>query len=143
MASKTVHQDFLNSDAGETVRANVASARALLRTLIFALMAVEDGAINFRDGSGSCRWNSLLRQVCNRLANVRDLLGDTLATPSVDWYTPLHLAEALDAALWGISTNKQSLGLDDGEVIIATEAVIEALDRLMEDIAAESATEAA
>ena len=134
MDNENVQQDFFASDAVGLVRVNVATARALLRTLILALEAVEDGAILFKEDPGPARWSNVLSQVCKRLVTVRTALTESVSAPSVDWWTPLNLADALDAALWGAATGKRVWGLEGPEVISAAQAVIDSLDALMEDI---------
>ena len=143
MAAKNVHQDFYSSCEVELVRANVATARALLRTLIFALEAIEDGCISFDDDPGTGRWHNVLGAVCERLIVVRSALAEGISAPSVDWFTPLALAEALDAALWGVGSARHKQGLEGSEVSSAAQAVIDALDALMEDIQAARVAEAA
>ena len=142
MATKNVHQDFFISDEVVSVLANVTSARALLRTLIFAVQAVEDGSILFEDEPGVGRWSILLAQVRKRLVAVRSVLTESISAPTVDWYTPLNLAEALDAALWHLCARHDHLTLESADVISAAQAVIDSLDELLADIQSASLPEA-
>jgi hypothetical protein len=143
MATKNVHQDFYSSGEVELVRANVETARALLRTLILAAAAVKEGAISFDDDPSTSRWGSVLCQVCKRLVMVRSALAESISAPSLDWVTPLVMAEALDAALWGGATGQRMRNLDSAEVMEAAQVIVDALDVLTVGLEAARVAEAA
>lgn len=121
----------LNSSEVEKLLRNAWAAKAILRTVILAVKAQEDGSISYDDKAGTERWSPALGEVCCRLGLVRDVLmnnGDHLA---IDWYTPLILAEALDAALWHGYTCAQQVRLDCEEFTCAAQVVVDSIDELL------------
>lgn len=134
--------DF-SADEAALVSLNVRAARSVLRTVILALEAIDDGSISFDDNAGTERWNPALGEVCVRLRTVRHVFGESVSAPAVDWFTPLTLAEALDAALWRGAGGRQVDGLQSAEVMSAAQVVIDSLDALMEQLEAASVPQAA
>ncbi len=74
------------------------TARAICLAIGIAVDALEDGAITL-DGQPAARWWPALDVVCGKLTATRDILINMPGPCSVDWFTPLNLAEALEAAM--------------------------------------------
>jgi hypothetical protein len=127
----TVAPVFSQTNAASVVR-NTQAARVILRTVVLALEAVEDGSIQIKDGNNSSRWSAAISEASSRLEMVRDELMETRNPPPLDWVTPLTLVEALDAALWhGYAVDDERL--TNHEVVYAAKVVIESLDALLQE----------
>lgn len=125
-------QRFSSSNVASVAR-NAQAARAVLRTVVLAIESQEDGSISFDDTSGASRWGSAIGSVCSRLQVVRDELVGTSGAPYLDWFTPLTLVEALDAALWHGYLCKDDERLSNLETISAAKVVIDSLDELLQE----------
>jgi hypothetical protein len=110
---------------------NVKAARSILRTVILALEAIDDGSASF-DG-GTERWEPAVSEACTRLCAVRSVLIESASPPNLDWFTPLNLVEALDAALWHGHSCSRGEQLSSEEVIFAAQVVIDSLDTLTQE----------
>ena len=128
-------RDFGPNEAALLLR-NVAAARSILHAVALAAKAQLDGSIEYKNNYTG-RWQPALDEVCSRLEAVRDVLIETRSAPSLDWFTPLTLAEAIAAALWhGLSMASaagrlKGEGLDEVELETIAQVVIESLDSLM------------
>lgn len=125
--------NHFSSSNGASVVRNVQAARAILRTVVLAIGAQEDGSVSFDDDSGSSRWNPITGDACSRLRAVRAELMETACAPDLDWVTPLALAEALDVALWFGYSCKDENRLSNLEAISAAKVVIDSLDVLLQE----------
>lgn len=124
---------FSEGDAA-TLLQNLQTARAIVRAVALAVCAQEDGAILYDDGNRIERWGPALSEACIRLREVREALISKASAPAVDWFTPLALGEALDAALWhGYSSRTEVERLDAPEFVSAAQAFIDSLDALGQD----------
>jgi len=133
-------QLWTSTNLASVVR-NIQSARAVLRAVILALGAQDDGSMIFDGDSGTSRWNAAVEPVCKRLERVRDELIGTAGAPYLDWVTSLTLAEALDAALWfGFSCEKNER-LSNIEAVRAANVVIDSLDELLNECESIALTE--
>lgn len=110
---------------------NVRTARAVLRAFILAIRAQDDGSVLYSDKAACGRWHFAIDEVCTRLAEARDALTGTCNCVSVDWFTPLTLAEALDAALWYGSSLVKNDRLNSHEAVFAAQAVVHSLDNML------------
>ena len=109
----------------------VGTARAILRAIILAVAAQDADAIAFDGNPGPERWSPAVGDVASRLRCVRDAVIEVADPPALDWYTPLTLVEALDAALWQGSGGPAG-GLEGDDLSKVAQAAVEALDRLLE-----------
>ncbi len=135
----------LESDRGEfqtepleRLRQRMRHARAMLRTIMGAIQAIEDGSVNFGSmevDADAKRWSPITAAAREELIAVRDTCmnsaGDSPAL-ALDWYTPLAQIEALDAALWYDGCRQSGEGLENVEIFDAAEAIVGSLDRLLE-----------
>lgn len=135
----------LESDRGEfqtesleKLRQRVRHARAMLRTIMGAIQAIEDGSVNFGSmevDADAQRWSPITAAAREELIAVCDTCmnstGDSPAA-ALDWYTPLAQIEALDAALWYDGCRRSGEGLENVEIFDAAEAIVGSLDRLLE-----------
>ncbi len=119
---------FGPSEAALLLR-NVAAARAIFRAVSLAAAAQFDGSIQYKDNKTG-RWQPAVDAACSRLEAVRDVLMETRAAPSVDWFTPLSLAEAIASALWSETGRSQADGLDHLELESVAQVVIDSLDSM-------------
>lgn len=108
---------------------HVLAARSILRTVIFAVTALEAGNVSF-GAEGGERWHLAVREAHEQLCAVRDVVTSSSREPQIDWFTPLALTEALDAALWGAVAERLGDKLDNDEIIAMTKVVIESLDAI-------------
>jgi hypothetical protein len=108
-------------------------ARAVMRSVELAAAAQEDGAVNYSDDNGATRWGPAIDFAVQRIANVRDLAMGGPA-PDVAWYTPLTMLQALGAALWR-GTSDRDGAMDVDELQTAAQACIDALEELAEECA--------
>lgn len=138
MADQTVTpQEFGYEQACEAMR-KTAQAMAILQVVWIALEAGEDGCVNFK-GEGLGRWFPSLEATTECIHDARDLIIESSNAPkTVDWWTPLNLVEALDAALWGIQSGVGRGRLDAGQVQSMIDATIESLDKLCEALSVEA-----
>jgi hypothetical protein len=119
---------FSAVNAASVVR-NAQAARVIFRTVVLAMSAVEDGSMSFDDNGKSSRWSAAISAACSKMKLIRDDLMETSSAPTLDWYTPLNLIEALDAALWfGGCSCPDETQLTNVEAIHAAEVVIHSLD---------------
>ncbi|MDD5332119.1 MAG: hypothetical protein PHS32_00110 [Rhodoferax sp.] len=125
-------QQFSSSNVASVVR-NVQAARAVLRTVVLTIESQEDGSTCFDDKLGTSRWHSAIVVVCSRLQVARDELMETGGSPPLDWFTPLTLAEALDAALWYGHSCRDDERLSNLETVSAAQVVIDSLDELLQE----------
>lgn len=125
-------QQFSSINVASIAR-NAQAARAVLRTVALAIESQEDGSVSFDDTSGTSRWGSAIGSVCSRLQSVRDELTGTCGAPYLDWFTPLTLAEALDAALWYGHSCKDDERLSNFEAVSAAKVLIGSLDELLQE----------
>lgn len=114
------------------VLANITSARAILRAVLLATQAQEDGSIEFEDNRVR-RWQPAIDVAATKLCVVRSALMETSGAPALDWVAPLALVEALGAALWHGWSAKQGDFLDADEAQAVIQATIDALDALLKD----------
>lgn len=132
MATTTLSAD---ADEFSTLHANaivchLEAARVILRMVFLALCAEDGGSISYVDNDGPSRWSAAIGAVLTRLAFVRDTLMETVAAPSVDWFTSFALASALDSALWeGYCTSETVLTLDETKTAI--QVLIDSLDDML------------
>jgi hypothetical protein len=110
---------------------NVHAARVILRTVLLALGAVEDGAASFDDKSGASRWFAAIGVACSRMAMVRDELMETSNAPPLDWIAPMAMLEALDAALWFGYSCPDETRLTNVEAMSSAQVVIDSLDEFL------------
>lgn len=113
------------------------SARVILRMVLLALYAEDNGSISHGDGIGVFRWSAAIGAVLSRLCSVRDSLMETSDAPPIDWPTPFALASALDSALWDGSCTTAST-LTPIETQTALHVIIDSLDELLGDCVAVS-----
>ena len=138
MAEQTVPQQsehYGYANALDNLR-QTAQAAAIVRAVCLAVVAQEDGVVNYDDNK-PCRWATSIDAAVWRMHKVRDSYMETINSPaSVDWCTPLNLLEAMGAALWhlDIGTNKYAMNHD--EVMNLCEAVLETLSTLHDDLSA-------
>jgi len=115
-----------------TMLRNLRGARAMLRAVIVAELAVSEGSINWgQSEAGPYRWSPVLSAVRGRLIDVRDIITNTLDCPSIDWTGCLLLAEAIDAALWHACSGGDD-ALDQDELVCATQELVSMLDKALE-----------
>lgn len=123
-------EEFSSTHAASIVR-DVESARVVLRMVLLALCAEDSGSIRHVGKTGASRWHPAIEVVVSRLSNVRDALTETANAPSLDWFTPLALASALDCALWdGYCTAATVLSLEETKTSVGV--VIDSLDDLLQ-----------
>lgn len=138
MADQTViPQDFGYEQACEALR-KTAQAMAILQVVWIALEAGEDGCVNFK-GEGLGRWFPSLEATTQCIQDVRDLIIESRNAPeTVEWWTPLNLVEALDAAVWGIQSGvgKGRLQVDQFQSMI--DVAVGSLGRLYEALSNEA-----
>lgn len=134
--STTNTTDHHGDELNELVRQNALLSRSLLRTLISACRAQEDGAMVYLD-NGAHRWGPVITDVAARLCSVRDALTNTANAPSVDWFTPLTSIESLDAALWhqAGAPDEDEDELSAYEVAAVARAVVDMLDVMVGQLA--------
>jgi hypothetical protein len=133
IAPATPHVPLFDGDAASVLR-HLSAARSILRTVALAAGAQTDGAVDFGDNAGAERWSAAVGAACERLRAVREILGESRGVVRLDYLTPLTLAEAIDAALWGAATGSApGDGLDTDELVCASGAAIEAIDALLQE----------
>lgn len=121
----------------ERLRQRVRHARAMLRTVMIAIKAMEDGSVSFANTNYDARaqrWSPVTAAAQEELIAVRDTcINSTLDTPAgnLDWVTPLTQIEALDAALWHSACMQSSDRLENFEVFDAAEVIVGSLDELL------------
>jgi hypothetical protein len=122
---------FSSVDAVLLLR-NFKDARAIIRAVLLAACAQDDGSVNYEYNEPE-RWFPVLDEAVSRLLAVRDLLMETASAPNLDWPTPLALVEAIAAALWhGRPCSKgEKLGL--GELQTLAQVAIDAIDSLIDE----------
>lgn len=122
----------------EKLRQRLRHARAMLRSVMVAIRAIEDGCVNFGSmevDADAQRWSPLTAVVRNELIAVRDTCVNSVCDSPVaewDWLTPLAQIEALDAALWYGVCMPSGDGLDNLDVFDAAEAIVGTLDALLD-----------
>ena len=109
---------------------NLSTARAIFRAVLLAVKAQIDESVNYKDNSVT-RWNFAVEVACLRLEAVRDVLIQSAAAPSVDWFTSLTLAEAISAALWHGAALPQCEKISAPELESLAQVVIETCDSLV------------
>lgn len=135
----------LESDRGEfptesleRLRQRVRHARAMLRTVMVAIQAIEDGSVNFDSmevDAEAQRWSPIAAAAREELIAVRDTaMNSPVDSPAaaLDWYTPLAQLEALSAALWYDGCRRSGERLESWEIFDAAEAIVVSLDELLE-----------
>lgn len=129
MSGVVVVSAFTSVDA-KCVLEWVQQARAIVRTVTFAVTAQEDGSVSYEDGQ-SDRWWAVLDLVCAKVLAVRELLSNRSGAPALDWFTPLNLIEAVAAATWH-SASLRTAGdrLDAAEIQLSLGVAAECLDQL-------------
>ena len=109
------------------VVANLQAARVMLRMVLLAVHAQDNGAVVESDTHGASRWSAVIGAVLVRLDAVQLTLIETPNAPPVDYWTTQALIKALDSALWdGYCTSAPVLSTD--ELKTAVQVVIDALD---------------
>lgn len=122
----------------ERLRQRLRHARAMLRTIMVAIRAMEDGSVNFGSmevDADAQRWSPLTAAARDELIAVRDTcINSTCDSPASawDWMKPLAQIEALDAALWYGGCARSGDGLENPEIFDAAEAIVGSLDELLE-----------
>lgn len=140
MATTTLSADA-DADEFSALHANaivghLEAARVILRTVLLALCAEDSGSVSHAGNVGASRWSAAIGAVLTRLGCVRDTLLETVAAPSVDWFTSFALASALDSALWeGHCTSEPVLSLDETKTAI--QVLIDSLDDMLRDCEAQ------
>lgn len=122
--------DFSSINMASVIR-NVNAARVILRTVLLALGAVEDGSASFDGKSGASRWSAAIGAACSRMAMVRDELIETSNAPNLEWTAPMAMLEALDAALWFGYSCEDETRLTNVETMSSAQVVIDSLDELL------------
>ncbi|MBK1685188.1 hypothetical protein CKO18_16675 [Rhodoferax fermentans] len=112
---------------------NAKAARVILRTVVLAIRAVEDGSASFDEDSTSSRWSAALGAARSRLAMVRYELTEKSHAPCLDFVEPMVLIDALDAALWFGQSCTDASRLTNMEAMIAAEVVIDSLDEFLRE----------
>lgn len=140
MADKTLplaEGEGLTPEESLQIQAELSQARAILRTVALAAAAQEDGSMSY-ENDNPCRWGPAVGRVCSKVQGVRDVLMERVSVTG-DWFTPLAMVEALDAALWH-SNMPHTPGkcLNFLEVRAAAEAAIECLSELAAECTASS-----
>lgn len=117
------------ADAASLLR-NLRGARSLLRAVVLAEAAHEDGSVGWPPGNSSpARWFPVMGQVRDLLDDVRSIVIGTTGNVPVDWPVILNLAEALDAALWHTVSAHENECLESAELVSAMEVLIALIDR--------------
>lgn len=133
-AASCLKPDIAGSTFGagdlKTVMQHVAASRAVVRTIELAVKAQLDGSITY-ENNGAERWQPAIDLAAAKLELAREVLGDKLDSPPVDWWTPLCVLEAMGAALWHGNTRIQSEQLDGDDLDTIAHVAIELLDSLM------------
>ena len=119
---------------------NIRTSRAILRALVFACAAQEDGSMVFEDYNGADRWGNIFSEVASRLRVACDIVGKTARSPRVETYTALRLAEVMDAAQWHTMSDADLDGLEPFEVAMVAQAIVGVLDGMLSQCAAEGVT---
>lgn len=110
-------------------------AIAIMRAVQVAVDAVDDGAIAYEFAHVS-RWGPAVGAATRRVRQVRDGILEEACTLPVDWWTPLALLEALDAALWhGSNAQGEGLQMDSSQVMSLAQAIIDELEKLAQELA--------
>jgi hypothetical protein len=137
MAEETVIDrvtTYTRHDATQGAR-DTSQAIAIMRAVQVAVNAVDDGCISYEFAHVS-RWSPAVSAATIRVSRVRDAILEKADTPPVDFWTPLALLEALDAALWhGSSLEREALQMDSSQVISMAQAVIDELEALAQELA--------
>ena len=111
---------------------NITTSRAILRAVGLAARAQFEGSVIY-ENNNTGRWQPAVDAACVRLEAVRDVLMQTAAAPSVDWYTSLTLLEVMGAALWHGNSCSQADKLEEVELESLAQVVIESLDYIMDE----------
>lgn len=121
------------------IERDLESARVILRTVLLALRAEDNGSISHPDNLGASRWSPAIGSVLRRLTSVRRALMDTADAPPIDWPTPFTLVSALDSALWdGSCTTAPVLASDEAQ--LAIQVAIDSIDESLGDCVAVSSS---
>lgn len=123
----------------KTVMQHVAAARAVVRTIELAVKAQLDGSMTY-ENNGPERWQPAIDLAAAKLDLVREVLGDKLDSPPVNWWTPLCVLAAMGAALWHGNTRIQSEQLDGDDLDTMARVAIELFDSLMLELAGKEAS---
>ena len=111
-----------------------AQATGLLRVVSIAMEAQEDGSVAFADNKFS-RWGPAIGAACSHVRDVRDGLINNVSVPSgVNWWTPLAILEAIDAAMWHTDSLSGVEGLTFDEVKAVSDAAIHSLTELHREL---------
>lgn len=145
----------LNSDGGKfptealpLLRRRLHHTRAMLRSVMIGIKAIEDGSVNFGNGgysSDAQRWGPVTAAARSEMIAVRDTsINSPVDSPTggLDWVTPLAQIEALDAALWHSASTQSGDRLENFEVFDAAEAIVSSLDELLEQAYSSAGTRA-
>lgn len=113
----------------------VSEALAVCRIVSLATAAQMDCAVDFfgSDPSAS-RWLSSIEPACERLRQVRTILGETSGAPALDWFTPLNLLEALGAAMWHCAAPFGDAVIEHDELAAFMRVAITSLDELADGL---------
>lgn len=121
-----------NPPAAAIARQRASAARSICRVLQLATAAMQDGSVTLEDNSAN-RWWPCVDRACDELRQVRDCLVNTIDTPPADWWTPLHLLEALGAAMWH-AAGIDDKGLADEELMAVLPAILDSLGALEDEL---------
>lgn len=140
MAMSNLKSDGENfpTESLQQFRRRLHHTRAMLRSVMMAIKASEDGSVNFSNGGYGAdvqRWGPVTAAARSEMIAVRDTsINSPIDSPAggLDWVTPLAQIEALDAALWHSASTQSSDRLESFEVFDAAEAIVNSLDGLLE-----------
>ena len=121
----------ISCETAASLLRNACAARAILRTVILASDAQEDGSILYADNAGTERWCPALGVVRGKLEAVREILMNTSGRMEIDFFSPLVLVEALDAALWHGNSPGPVERLDNIELVTAAQAAVDSIDDML------------
>jgi hypothetical protein len=118
---------YTRHDATQGAR-DISQAIAIMRAVQVAVGAVDDGSMVYEFAHVS-RWGPAVGAATKRVSRVRDGLFEKAGAPFFDWFTPLTLLEALDAALWH-GPQCEGLQMDSSQVMSMAQAVIDELEEM-------------
>ena len=133
--------ELFNATHAALVERNLEAARVILRVALLAYDALDTEPISTAGKFGASSWSYAISAVLARIASVRDTLIETGHSPSLDWFTPLALATALDSALWESSTTDEP-ELTSEETKTAIRVLMDAIDAALVEWAALDKTNA-
>lgn len=119
-----------------TVQRNVSHARAIMRTVMFAADAIDDGSMRIVIGGAPEGWCNAVGLAADRLREVRGTLIETVGSPHIDWVTPLSMVEAIEAALWHSDQRLvDEKSIECGELRDVAGVAVECLDKFAQQAA--------